>query len=107
MFLFRFLGRFLIFLSVLFAGIGLYVWLTGQATTRLGQVWFQTHAHSLNYAEVIVARHLSLPDFWQNAILPYLLLPAWEAVLWAIIVLLISGGILRALGLRRRRRRVA
>ena len=107
MFLLRYLGRFLILLAVAFGGVGLYVWLTGQATVQLGRVWHETHGQSLNNAEVFIGRYLAIPDFWRDAVLPYLLLPAWEAVLWAIIVLLVVGGALLALGRNRRRRRMA
>lgn len=106
LFILRNIGRFLILLAACFASLGLYVWLTGQAMDPLGFVWFQAHSQSLNDAEVFVGRVLMIPGFWRDAILPYLKLPAWEALLGGIITLLIVGGLLLAIGRRRRRRRV-
>lgn len=101
----RILGRVFTLTAIGFLVLGLYVWLDGRAMEKAGKVWFDLHHPSLNYAEVIVSRHLNMTDFWREKVLPFLQCPAWEALLWTIIALLVSGGVLVFLGRGRRRRR--
>ncbi|MEQ8441435.1 MAG: hypothetical protein RIM33_04085 [Alphaproteobacteria bacterium] len=101
----RFLGRVMIILSVALTAIGVFVWLDGRGNQPAGQVWFDMHQFSLNYAQVIVQRHLGLESFWFDQVLPYLQRPAWEAILWGVIATLVAGGFLLWLGRARRRRR--
>lgn len=100
----RFLGRLFTLLALFLLGLGIYIWLDGRATDKAGQVWFETSQFTLNYAQVIIQRHLGLDRFWFDSVLPYLQRPAWEAILWAVIALLIAGGVLIFLGRSRRRR---
>ncbi|NMM43870.1 hypothetical protein HH303_05235 [Rhodospirillaceae bacterium KN72] len=102
--LLRGLGRLFLLIAVVFAGNGLYVWLSGNGGKPAGVVWFEQHHTSLNNAEVIVSRYLMVPGVWRDAVLPYLQRPAWEASLWGVIVCLIIGGLFVYLGRRRRRR---
>lgn len=101
----RILGQVFTLMAIGFLGLGVFVWLDGRAMEPLGKIWFDLHLPSLNYAEVVVSRHLNMTEFWRDQVLPFLQCPAWEALLWIIIVLLLSGGILMFLGRGRRRRR--
>lgn len=100
----RFFGQLFLTLSLLFVALGFFVWLDGRATQQAGRAWFELHLASLNYTEVIIARHLNLPGFWRDGVVPYLQLPAWEATLWPVIVFLILGGVLSVVGRRRSRK---
>ena len=100
----RTIARLFVLLALVFAGLDAFIWLDGRATQQAGRVWFELHLASLNYSEVVVSRHLNLPGFWRDAVVPYLKLPAWEAMLWPVIVLLILGGFLSVIGRRRTRK---
>jgi hypothetical protein len=101
----RFVGRVFLALAVLLMGLGVYLWLIGRVEETAGRVWFDLHLPSLNYSQVVVQRHLGLESFWFDGVIPFLDRPAWEAILWAVIALLIVGGILASRGRRRRRMR--
>ncbi len=107
MVVFTLLGWIFILLALGLLALGLFLWLSGQdVTQQLGQLWFGLDSFSLNFAQVIVQRHLRLPALWDEGIVPYLLLqPAWESILWLFIGLMVLGGLLSLLGTRRRKRR--
>lgn len=90
------IGRLLIVLALALLGLGVYLWLSGaEITQAAGQLWFSLDVGSLNFTQVIVQRHLSMPWLWDDYIVTHLLvLPAWEAILWVFIGLMVLGGIL-------------
>lgn len=100
------IGRLLIVLALALLGLGVYLWLSGeQITQAAGQLWFALDVGSLNFAQVIVQRHLSMPWLWDDFIVPHLLvLPAWEAILWVFIALMVLGGILSLPGRSKKHR---
>lgn len=100
----RIVGRVLLAAALLLIALGVYLWLDGRVEQPMGRVWFELHLLSLNYSQVIVQRHLGLDAFWFDAVLPFLEKPAWEAILWAVIALLIFGGVLAGSGRGRRRK---
>jgi len=99
-----FFGRLFVAAALAVLGLGLWLWLSGaDVTQQAGQLWFSMDLESLNGAQVLIERHLSLPWLWQEAVVPLLRRPAWEAVLWLVIGGLAIGGLL-LLGGRKPRR---
>ncbi len=103
----RVFGRVLIAIALALLLLGLALWLSGADIAQpAGRLWFELHSNSLNAAQVIIQRHLHLPGFWDDAIVPGLLLrPAWESILWLFIGFFALGGILASLGKGERKRR--
>lgn len=100
-----FFGRLFVAAALAALGLGLWLWLSGaDVTQQAGQLWFSMDLASLNGAQVLIERHLRMPWLWQEAVVPLLKRPAWEAVLWLVIGGLALGGLL-LLGGRRRRSR--
>ncbi|WP_420548196.1 hypothetical protein [Curvivirga sp.] len=93
--LFRWFGKLCILSALILLGIGLYIWLSGEDINKAaGQIWYQMHQPSLQYAQVIVERYLHASWFWtffQNSILT---LPAWDAIIRVFIALFLIGGIM-------------
>ena len=100
------IGRLLIVLALALLGLGVYLWLSGAEITHpAGQLWFTLDVNSLNFAQVVVQRHLSMPWLWDDFIVAWLLvMPAWESILWVFMTLMILGGILGLPGRARRHR---
>lgn len=100
------IGRILIVLALALLGLGVYLWLSGaEITQAAGQLWFALHVESLNFAQVLVQRHLSMPWLWDEFIVTWLLvMPAWESILWVFMSLMILGGLLSLPGRARRQR---
>jgi len=101
------IGRLLIVLALALLGLGVYLWLSGaEITQQTGQLWYNLHVASLNFSQVIVQKHLSMPFLWDDFIVPALLnQPAWESILWVFITLMILGGIMSLPGRASRRHR--
>ena len=102
----RILGRLLIILSMIMLIGALAVWLFGADITQpTGKAWFEAHAASLNFSQVIIQRHLHLPGLWDSVIVPHLLTrPVWEAIIIVFVVLLVLGGLFIRIGQPRQRR---
>lgn len=101
----RILGRLLVLIGLLVLALGLWLWLTGEdITAPAGQLWFSLDVASLNFAQVIVQRHLNLPSVWDDGIVPLLHRPTWEAILWLFLGGMVVGGLLLLIGRSRRRR---
>jgi len=96
MIIINYLGRFFIVLALAILGIAIWLWLMGENITLPGgQLWFSLDNNSLNFLQVILQRHLSLPAFWDDFIVPYLLQPpAWKGLTGSFIFLMAIGGIL-------------
>lgn len=106
MMIFGIVGRVLILLALVILGMGLWLWFSGaDIGAPAGKLWFTLDHASLNLAQVVVQRHLHLPGLWQDVILPFLLRPAWEVILWLFIATMTPGGVLVYLGRRRQHRR--
>ena len=107
MLLLRLIGRLFLILALALLGLGLALWLGGQdIMLPAGQLWFNLHVDSLQYAQVIIERHLGLSAFWQNWIQGGLLqLQAWDAILRLFVWLMVAAGILLILGRDRSRPR--
>ncbi len=103
----RITGRLFIALALIAFTAGLVVWLFGADVTELaGKAWFDADPASLNFAQVIVQRYLSIPALWDAVIVPHLLArPLWEAIIVVFVLFLVLGALLMGLGQRRRRRR--
>jgi hypothetical protein len=102
--IFRLLGRFFVLIALLFAVLGAYLWLSGaDITLSAGQLWYQMDSAGLNTTQAIVQRYIH-PGLWDNVIVPLLQRPTWEAVAIVVLVFALAGGILSAIGNRRRRR---
>ncbi len=108
MFIINYLGRFFIALALLVLGIGIWLWLSGEDITLPGgQLWFTLDNASLNYLQVIIQRHLSLPAFWDGFIVPYMLQPpAWKGLIGSFIGLMLISGILLLVSKKREGRRI-
>jgi hypothetical protein len=90
-----FFGRLLVAAALVALGLGLWLWLGGADVTQpAGQLWFSMDLESLNGAQVLIERHLHMPWLWQEAVVPLLKRPTWEAILWLVIGGLILGGLL-------------
>jgi len=102
----RFFQWLFFLLAFFFLGLGIWLWLAGEDITKAaGALWYMLDVSSLNLTQVIIQRHLHLPAFWDNAIVPYLLQrPAWESILWLFIGLMLVGGLLSVIGRRPKRR---
>jgi hypothetical protein len=105
----RFLGRLFIALALATMVAGITIWLLGiDIMAKFGQIWANADIASINFAQVVVQRHLRIPAFWDSVIVPYLLLrPTWEAMITLFILFLVLGALLLRLGRRRRTRRGA
>jgi len=96
MFLLTYLGRLLIVLALVVLGTSMWLWLSGQNITEPGgQLWFTLDNSSLNYFQVVIQRHLSMPELWDGFFVPYLLQPpAWKGLIGSFIALMILAGLL-------------
>lgn len=103
----NYLGRVFILLALILLGLGLFLWLSGEDVTQpAGQLWYNLHVESLNFSQVIIQRHLGLPGFWDEFILPHLLTrPAWESIILLFMGFFIIGGLLASLGRSVKKRR--
>lgn len=101
------LGRLLIALALALFGLGVWLWLSGADIMQpAGKLWYDLHVGSLNMAQVVVQRWLNMPGLWDDFFVARLLvLPAWEAILWVFIALMVLGGALVAAARRRQRRK--
>lgn len=98
------IGQVFLVLAAAVLGAGVWLWLAGQDLLQpLGRVWFTAHAASLNLLQAVVQRYI-YADLWDAAFVPFLLLPAWNALAVLFLALAVIGGIFLALGRRRRRR---
>lgn len=57
---------------------------------------------SLNSTQAFIQRYLH-PDIWDQAIVPLLQRPAWDAIAILVLVFALIGGLLSSVGRRRRR----
>jgi hypothetical protein len=78
------------------------VWVGRDLTQAAGQLWFELNSASLNTFQAVVQRYLH-PDLWNNAIVPLLLRPAWEVLVF-LIVLTVTIGVALIVFARARRR---
>ena len=86
-------------------GVGAWLWLAGRdLTMAAGQVWYDLDKASLNLVQAVVQRYVH-PALWDSVFVPWLLLPAWEALAILAACLAAIGTLLLLLGTRRRRRR--
>ncbi len=101
-----FIGRVFVVLALAALALGLGLWLSGAEITRpAGELWFALDSGSLNGLQVLIQRHLRLPDLWDGGIVPLLNRPAWEAILWLVIGGLVIGGLFLLGGRRRKPRK--
>lgn len=93
-------------LAFFFFGLGIWLWLSGADITQAaGALWYKMDVGSLNLSQVIVQRHLHLPSFWDDVIVPYLLQrAAWESILWMFIGLMVLGGLLSVIARQPKKR---
>ncbi len=95
----RILGRLFVFLGLAALGLGVWLWLSGEDITQpAGRLWTGLDFTSYNHAQVIIQRHLNLPNLWDSALLPLLTRPAWEVTLWVFLAGMVLGGLLLLLG---------
>jgi hypothetical protein len=87
----RLLGRFFLLLAFVEVALGIGIWLAGHDVTHsAGKIWYTLEPGSLNLSQAIVQRYL-LPEIWEQAIIPLLLLPFWESVMLLFILFLVLG----------------
>ena len=67
--------RALAYITFVLFGIALLLFIFKPAPS-LGKLWFDMHAGSLNFVQVIVQRYIS-PDLWNRLLLPLLKQPPW------------------------------
>jgi hypothetical protein len=103
----RILGWFLIAVGLAWAGIGLWLWLSGQdLTAAAGQLWFQLDPSSLNRTQSVVQRYVH-PGFWDSFFLPLLQRPGYETLGVTALTPLVTGALLvRLSGSRGGRKRL-
>ena len=76
---------------------GIAAWLTVQGqdlSAAAGQVWYQTHAGSLNLIQAVVERYVS-QTLWDEALFPALLWPTWVLLAGLALVFLSAFGLIR------------
>ena len=83
------LGRLFNLLAFADFSLGIWLWISGHdITLPIGQFWYQLDAASLNFFQVIIQRYIFAP-IWDAAVVPLLLRPTWEILLFLFLFLLI------------------
>lgn len=99
----RILGRIIILAALAIAGLGLWLWATGEDMTAVaGEFWFQHGAAGLNLTQAIVQRYLH-PALWDAVFVPLLKRPAYEAFAIGFVALYVVGALVVRLFRGRRR----
>ncbi len=93
------IGKFFsgVFLLGFLCVAGLAAWLTVQGqdlSAAAGQVWYQTHAGSLNLIQAVVERYVS-QTLWDEAFFPVLLWPTWGLLAGLALIFLAAFGLVR------------
>ena len=85
------IGFVFVTLGLALAGMAGWLALAGHDMTQAaGQLWFALDSGSLNAFQAVVQRYLH-PALWENAIVPLLLRPAWEASLFLMVLSVTIG----------------
>ena len=83
------LDRLLKLLALADLGLGLWLWISGHdVTLPIGKLWYQLDVASLNFFQVIVQRYI-FSSIWDAIIVPMLLRPTWEILLFVFLFLLV------------------
>jgi hypothetical protein len=83
--------------------IGGWLWLAGQDLTQpAGRIWATLDVGSLNLLQAIIQRYIYAP-IWDAVFVPFLLLPAWEAIGILVLILAVIGFLFLFAASRRRR----
>ena len=99
----RTMGYVFVVLGLALAALAGVLALSGRDMTQAaGQLWFALDSAGLNTFQAVVQRYLH-PGLWDNAIVPLLLRPAWEASLF-LVVLTVAVGVAFVILSRTRRR---
>lgn len=99
------IGYVFVAIGVALAALAAGLALAGHDMTQAaGQLWFKLDSASLNTFQSVVQRFLH-PGLWDNAILPLLLRPAWEALVFLVVVTVTIGVALVVFARARRRHR--
>ena len=100
----RFLGHSFVTVGLLFALLGIGLWVSGEdVVVPAGQLWYEMDSASLNSVQSFIQRYIHA-GLWDSVIVPLLNRPAWEAVAILVLFFAIGGGLLSAHRNKRRRR---
>lgn len=100
----RMIGRGFVFVGLLFAILGVGLWMSGaDITLPAGKLWFDLDSASLNTTQALIQRYIHA-GLWDSVIVPLLNRPAWEAFAILVLVFTLVGGLMSSVGRRRRRR---